>query len=73
MREPPGVPITMVGRPSFTRMVGDIDDSGRLPGATALASEPITPKMLGWPGTVAKSSISSLSAKPAPRTTTPQP
>ena len=33
-------------------------ESGRLPGATALASAPIRPKALGTPGAMEKSSIS---------------
>ena len=33
MREPPGVPITSDTLPSFSRMVGVIDESGRRPGA----------------------------------------
>jgi hypothetical protein len=73
IREPPGVPITMATLPSRVRMVGVIDDSGRLPGAMALASPPTTPNMLGAPGLAEKSSISSLSRKPAPSTTTPEP
>ena len=41
--DPPGVPITIATRPSRSRMVGLIDDSGRLPGAMAFASPPTTP------------------------------
>src|SRR6056297_2549957 len=37
MRDPPGDPITRTGAPSRRTIVGDIDDRGRLPGATALA------------------------------------
>ena len=33
MRLPPGEPVTSSGLPSFSTMVGVIDDSGRLPGA----------------------------------------
>jgi gamma-glutamyltranspeptidase / glutathione hydrolase len=43
MRGPPGLPVTRNGSSSASTMVGDIDDSGRLPGATALASPPIRP------------------------------
>ena len=32
MRLPPGDPVTSTGLPSFSTMVGDIDDNGRLPG-----------------------------------------
>ena len=38
MRLPPGEPVTSTGFPSLRTMVGDIDDSGRLPGAGRLAS-----------------------------------
>ena len=54
-------------------MVGVIDDSMRLPGAMALAAPPTTPYMFGAPGLTLKSSISLLSRKPAPATTTPSP
>ena len=73
MRDPPGVPITSRTAPSRSRMVGVIDDRGRLPGAIALASPPTTPNRLGEPGLTEKSSISSLSRKPAPSTTLPLP
>ena len=39
MRLPPGEPVTRNGLPSFSTMVGVIDDSGRLPGPGALALE----------------------------------
>ncbi len=54
-------------------MLGVIADSIRLPGAIALASPCTRPYMLGLPGAVAKSSISSLSRKPAPVTVTALP
>ena len=54
-------------------MVGDIDDSIRLPGSIAFAVLPTTPKAFGTPGFTLKSSISSFSRKPAPSTTTPLP
>ncbi len=38
MREPPGLPSTRKVRPSFSTSVGDIEESGRLPGAIAFAS-----------------------------------
>ncbi|NBU26539.1 MAG: hypothetical protein EBS39_13205, partial [Gammaproteobacteria bacterium] len=71
--EPPGVPSEATTRPSRTSRVGVIDDSMRLPGAISLARPPTTPYMFGWPGLVLKSSISLLSRKPAPVTTTPLP
>ena len=73
MREPPGVPMTKFTLPSWVMMVGLMDESMRLPGSIALASEPTTPKMLAAPALALKSSISSLSKKPAPSTTTPLP
>ena len=43
MRLPPGEPVTRNGLPSWSTMVGDIEDSGRLPGPGALASPPTRP------------------------------
>ena len=43
MRGPPGVPVTRKGRPSRNTMVGLMEESGRLRGATALAAPPIRP------------------------------
>ena len=43
-----------------------MDESGRLPGAIALASPCTRPNMFGAPGLAAKSSISLLSRKPVP-------
>ena len=43
MRGPPGLPVTRNGLPSSSTMVGDIEESGRLRGSTALASPPIRP------------------------------
>jgi hypothetical protein len=37
MRGPPGLPVTSRGAPSFSTMVGVMLESGRLPGAMALA------------------------------------
>ena len=37
MRGPPGLPVTMKTLPSRTRIVGVMLESGRLPGAMALA------------------------------------
>ena len=73
MREPPGVPSTMATLPSRVRMVGVMEESGRLPGAMALASAPTTPNWFGAPGLTEKSSISSFRRKPAPSTTMPEP
>ncbi len=64
MREPPGLPVTMHGLPSLVTMVGLIELSGRLPGAMALVLPWTRPNMLGVPGLVVKSSISSLRKKP---------
>ena len=41
--EPPGEPVTRTGLPSLSRMLGVIDDNGRLPGPGALASAPTSP------------------------------
>ncbi len=37
IRLPPGLPIARTGAPSFNTIVGDIEERGRLPGASALA------------------------------------
>ncbi len=37
IRDPPGEPTTITGLPSFRTSVGAIEESGRLPGAMALA------------------------------------
>ena len=66
IREPPGVPTTRLTLPSRVTMLGLIEESMRLPGSMALASLPTTPKALATPGLALKSSISSLSRKPAP-------
>ena len=74
IRGPPGVPVTMKSCPAeSSTMVGVIAESIRLPGAIALASPCTRPYMFGLPGAVAKSSISSLSRKPAPVTVTALP
>ena len=73
MREPPGAPTVMNSLPSFSTIVGVIDESGRLPGAIALASPCTRPNMFGAPGFDAKSSISLLSRKPRPGTVMPLP
>ena len=64
MREPPGEPITMKGLPSRVTMVGLMELKGRLPGAMALALPCTSPKRLGVPGLMVKSSISPLRKKP---------
>ena len=43
MRDPPGLPITMKGLPSFETIVGLIDDSGDLRGSIAFASPCTSP------------------------------
>jgi hypothetical protein len=73
MRLPPGEPVTSTGLPSFSTMVGDIDDSGRLPGPGRLASKPTRPKAFGAPGAAVKSSSSLLSSTPVPSATRPTP
>ena len=74
MRGPPGVPTTSCSCPSApTTMLGVIAESGRLPGWMALESPCTRPYMLGRPGALARSSISSLSRKPAPVTVTALP
>src|SRR3954447_4249040 len=70
---PPAAPTQRMGVPSLVTMVGVIDDSGRLPGATALAKAPTRPKALGAPGCAEKSSISSLSTTPETGSTTRDP
>src|SRR3954463_10361147 len=67
---PPAAPQVRIGRPSFRTIVGLMLDSGRLPGATALASAPTRPKALGGPGWAEKSSIWSFRKIPGPGTMT---
>ena len=43
MRLPPGLPVTRTSRPSRNTKVGVIEESGRAPGATALAPPPTRP------------------------------
>ena len=64
MREPPGEPVTRNTWPSLVTRLGAIDDSGRLPGAIALASPCTSPYRLGTPVLMVKSSISSFSRNP---------
>ena len=73
MREPPGVPITSATLPSFVRIVGLIDESGRFFGSIEFASLPTTPNMFATPGFAEKSSISSFSTMPVRSATTPEP
>src|ERR671921_285061 len=54
IRLPPGVPTTIISFPSLVTIVGVIDDSGRLPGATALFGPSTRPYMLGAPGYAAQ-------------------
>src|ERR1700680_3981232 len=58
IREPPGLPSTRKTRPSFSTSVGDIDESGRMPGMIAFASPWTRPSRFGTPGFTVKSSIS---------------
>ena len=41
---PPAAPTDKIGLPSFRTIVGHMLESGRLPGAIALASAPTNPK-----------------------------
>ena len=71
---PPGVPTTIIKCPSrSSTMLGVIAESIRFPGSMVFPSPCIKPYMLGLPGAVVKSSISSLSRSPAPRTVTALP
>ena len=70
---PPAAPTASTGRSPSKTIVGDMLESGRLPGAGRLASEPTRPKALGAPGAAAKSSISLFSTTPMPGTTTFEP
>src|SRR5207249_6413643 len=72
MRLPPGVPRISTPRGPSTK-VGDIDDSGRLPGATAFGIEPTSPYAFDAFGDAEKSSISSLRITPVPGTMKPEP
>ena len=70
---PPAAPTVKTGLPSRSTMVGLMLESGRLPGDTAFASAPISPKALGAPGCAEKSSISLFITMPVPGMTTPEP
>ena len=50
MRGPPGEPSTIATLPSFITIVGAIEDSGRLPGAMALAVALHQPEPVGHAG-----------------------
>ena len=74
MRGPPGLPVTMKGRPSRETIVGVMLESGRLPGAMELAPRSSTsPYTFGRPTAFEKSSISLLSTMPVPGTVMPEP
>ena len=49
IRPPPGPPTTMNSLPSFVRMLGVMDDNGRLPGWIAFASPCTRPNIFGSP------------------------
>src|SRR6266852_43132 len=70
---PPAAPTEKTGWPPFKTIVGLMLESGRLPGATALASAPIRPKKLLTPGWMEKSSIWLFKTSPVPGTTTLDP
>ena len=70
---PPGEPSTIRSLPCLVTMVGDMAESGRLPGAIALFGPWMRPNPLGTPTLLVKSSISSFMAKPRPLMTTPDP
>ncbi len=69
----PTASITRLGSSLANTSVGDMEDSGTLPGAIALGSPVTSPYALGTPGRAAKSSISSLSSTPVPLATTHEP
>ena len=73
IRDPPGEPSTATGCPSRSRIVGDIEDNGRFPGAIEFASPCTSPNRFGTPGFTVKSSISLFSRNPVPGATTPAP
>ena len=61
-------PIDITARSSFNTIIGVMEDNGRLPGFTALASAPTASQALGVVGSMEKSSISLFSAIPVPGT-----
>ncbi len=62
---PPGEPM-IINPLGVSTKVGDMLDRLRLLGAIELAVFPMSPKTLGLPGLVEKSSISLLSSTPVP-------
>ena len=54
---PPEAPAVSTGRPRCITIIGDILESGRLPGAISLATAPSSLKTLGTPGPAAKSTL----------------
>src|SRR5262249_21415418 len=71
---PPGLPVTMNSRPSFSTIVGVMLDRGRLRAAIAFAPRvSIRPYVLGRSGATAKSSISLLSSTPVSLAVMPEP
>ena len=73
MVRPPGEPVTMNNLPSLARMVGDMLDSGRLPGMARFGLVPMLPRSSVISGAELKSPSSLLSRKPAPGTTMREP
>src|SRR5687768_6671929 len=74
MRGPPAAPTSNTRFPfASSTIVGDIDDSGRLPGSILFAMPCTSPYTFGEPGFAVKSSISLLSRNPPFATVTPLP
>jgi hypothetical protein len=70
---PPGLPIVMKNFPSLRTMVGVIEESGRLPAATAFAAAPSMPYWFGAPALAEKLSMLLFQRNPAPAATAPMP
>src|SRR5688572_22018184 len=70
---PPAAPRLKTAALSFTTIVGDMLDNGRLPAATAFASAPTSPKELATPGSIEKSSIWLFMNTPVPGIITLEP
>jgi len=68
-----GEPVISAGLPSFSTIVGVIEDSGRLFGPGRFASKPTRPYAFGAPGLAVKSSSSLFNSTPVPSATRPRP